>query len=292
MNNDFYHTGMPVTVPQNATILQKIRTLLGHYELRIFITDTAYIDIGRGSLDAIKFIGHTMPEFSGCIGTVGQFCNFAPTCELFGGGEHKNEMPINVVFPNVPVFGAMVEKYKVASLRPATQVQFKIGNGVVISSGVKVLAGAEIGDGSLIAAGGVVKGKIPSLSIAGGVPVKHIKYRVDEATRQAIERVRWWDFDLVYMGNSISQLQERSVDVNAQHIYRKPAPRFVLKVSNQTEPNIKVQILGFIEDEEFTPLPSAPQNVINYVNQLLKGPDEKDPSKGVTYHWIPDVWNM
>jgi acetyltransferase-like isoleucine patch superfamily enzyme len=47
-----------------------------------------------------------------------------------------------------------------------------IGKNVFVGLNVIILKGAEIGDNSIIAAGSVVKGKIPANSLAAGVPAK------------------------------------------------------------------------------------------------------------------------
>ena len=51
----------------------------------------------------------------------------------------------------------------------------KIGNGVVIGAGAKVLGNIQVGDRSCIAAGAVVLRDIPSLCTAAGVPAKFIE---------------------------------------------------------------------------------------------------------------------
>ena len=53
----------------------------------------------------------------------------------------------------------------------------KIGKDCWIGSKTTILDGTEIGEGCIIAAGAVVRGKIESYSIIGGVPAKTIKKR-------------------------------------------------------------------------------------------------------------------
>ena len=53
-----------------------------------------------------------------------------------------------------------------------------IGNDCWIGSKVTILDGSCIGDGCVIAAGAVVRGKIPSYSVIGGVPAKILKERI------------------------------------------------------------------------------------------------------------------
>ena len=53
----------------------------------------------------------------------------------------------------------------------------RIGCNCWIGAKVTILDGAEIGDGCIVAAGAVVRGKFPPNSIIGGVPAKIIKSR-------------------------------------------------------------------------------------------------------------------
>lgn len=52
-----------------------------------------------------------------------------------------------------------------------------IGNNIWIGAKATILDGTKIGDGSIIAAGAVVKGEFPQNSIIAGVPAKVIKIR-------------------------------------------------------------------------------------------------------------------
>jgi galactoside O-acetyltransferase len=52
-----------------------------------------------------------------------------------------------------------------------------IGDNVWIGANTTILKGVKIGNGSIIAAGAVVNKNVDNLSIVGGVPIKHIKYR-------------------------------------------------------------------------------------------------------------------
>lgn len=53
--------------------------------------------------------------------------------------------------------------------------KIEIGADVWIGANVVVLAGSRIGKGAVIGAGAVVKGNLPSYSLAGGIPAKVIK---------------------------------------------------------------------------------------------------------------------
>ncbi len=64
------------------------------------------------------------------------------------------------------------------NLQGVTCEEVKIGNDVWLGARVTVLAGVEIGEGSIIGAGSVVSKSIPPYSVAVGVPALVIKKRV------------------------------------------------------------------------------------------------------------------
>jgi acetyltransferase-like isoleucine patch superfamily enzyme len=282
MTTDIHPSGTPLALAPNTTIIQKLRMLLGHYDLRVYLSDQGYIDVGRGSFDAVLRTDFVHSGYAGCLGTVGQFCDFAKNCTLLGGGEHHNTLPVNVVLSNVPVLGMTATKRGVASLIASAHQPFSIGNCAIVSADAKVLGGCSIADGTLVAAGSVARGTMQAYSIYGGMPARRLRERVPAETSARLAQVRWWDFDMVYLGNNLARLQELSIDVDAQHVYRRPTPRFVLNIRNPNDAVPQVQVLGFLQDDELKSITAAPEAVKNYILQLGgAGP----------YHWMPDVWN-
>ena len=62
--------------------------------------------------------------------------------------------------------------------QPITSIPVRIGNNVWVGAKATILAGVEIADGTIIAAGAVVKDSVTEENtIVGGVPSKHIKCR-------------------------------------------------------------------------------------------------------------------
>lgn len=259
-----------------------ISTFLGHYDLRVYVSEKAYIDVGRGSIGAALRMTNVSYNLEGCIGEVGQFCDFA-VCQLFGGGDHKNELPVNTVMSGVNIFASLIKEKKIDSLSPHTNSHFKIGNAVVVSADAKITSDSVIGDGAVIAANAFVKGDVESFSVYGGLPAKKLKDRVDSATKEALTTVRWWDFDIAYLGNNLHRLQEVAIDTKTQHVYRKPTPRFVIYISPAKGPDevLTMKILGFLEDGLQKPLAQLPLKAQQYLNQLRNPPP---------HYWIANVW--
>jgi len=77
------------------------------------------------------------------------------------GDDHRYDIPgVPVIFAGRP------------NLRPTM-----IGRDVWIGSGSTILAGVELGDGAIVAAGTVVSKNVPPCEIHGGVPNRKIKDR-------------------------------------------------------------------------------------------------------------------
>lgn len=69
-----------------------------------------------------------------------------------------------------------------------------IGNDVFIGMNVKVLDGVSIGDGAVIGANCVVSKDVPPYAIVAGSPMKILRYRFDEETREKLRLLKWWDW--------------------------------------------------------------------------------------------------
>ena len=69
----------------------------------------------------------------------------------------------------------------------------QIGNDVLISANVIILAGVKIGNGAIIGAGSFVNKDIPPYAIVVGMPARIIRYRFDTTQIESLENIKWWD---------------------------------------------------------------------------------------------------
>lgn len=274
----FSNDPFPIQLQPNQTAMQRVTTFFAHLDSMVFISDTAYAEFGRGSLGIAGSLFYNAQEYVGCVGRVGQFCNYAKGVQLFAGGAHHNDLPVNMVFGGLPVFNQAVIRGGVTSLRTRPQVPFSIGNGVLLSADSKVMSGAEVADGVVVAANGVVTGKAEAFGIYGGVPAKLLRARFDDEVKERVAAVRWWDFDTVYLLNNISRLQELAVDTDAHHVYRKPTPKLVWRGSVDAQ---EVHLHGFY-DGAIRPVAEAPKKVQEYVAQAI-GPGP--------HYWLANIWD-
>ena len=69
-----------------------------------------------------------------------------------------------------------------------------IGCDVYVGFEAVVTSGVTIGDGAIIAARAVVTKDVEPYSVVAGNPGRHVKYRFDGPTREALLRIKWWDW--------------------------------------------------------------------------------------------------
>lgn len=90
----------------------------------------------------------------------------------------------------------------------------EIGNDVWIGANVCILPGVHIGDGAIVATGAIVTKDVEPYSVVGGVPAKHIKYRFDAETIDAMLKIKWWDWPLSKIEENIEYFYDTKMFVN------------------------------------------------------------------------------
>lgn len=77
--------------------------------------------------------------------------------------------------------------------------QTRIGNDVWIGARVMIKTGVTIGDGAIIGAGSLVTRDVPPFAIVGGSPAKLIRMRFDQKTIERIQKLQWWNYNILGM---------------------------------------------------------------------------------------------
>lgn len=84
-----------------------------------------------------------------------------------------------------------------------------IGNDVWIGQYALILPSCNsIGDGAVIGAGAIVTKNVPDYAVVVGNPAKIIKYRFDEQTIKKIKETKWWDYDMCFLKNHVTEFQD------------------------------------------------------------------------------------
>lgn len=82
-----------------------------------------------------------------------------------------------------------------------------VGNDVWIGDNVTIIGGVSIGNGAVLASGCIVTKDVGAYEVVGGVPAKVIKKRFNELIVNKLEDLKWWDFDVDFIRESISYFQ-------------------------------------------------------------------------------------
>lgn len=68
-----------------------------------------------------------------------------------------------------------------------------IGDDVWTGYGATIMSGVTIGAGAVVGVNATVVKDVAPFEIVGGNPARHIKFRFDEAVRDRLLTLRWWE---------------------------------------------------------------------------------------------------
>ena len=138
---------------------------------------------------------------------IGSFCSIAGNIQIFLGGDHRNDW--NTTYPFAELLPQVYPEIKGS---PRSKGDVVIGNDVWIGNDAKIMSGIRIGDGATIAGSAVVTRDVAPYSVVGGVPARHIKYRVPEERIQDLLDLAWWDWPIEMIAEAVPVLQSGDLD--------------------------------------------------------------------------------
>jgi len=120
--------------------------------------------------------------------TVGKYSGLTHTAVIYHGGLHRADF--------VSAVHAHVEDgvWKWPEGEPHSKGPIVIGCDVLVTFEALIMSGVTIGHGAIVAPRAVVLHDVQPYEIVGGNPAKHIKWRFDQETREALLRIAWWDW--------------------------------------------------------------------------------------------------
>lgn len=142
---------------------------------------------------------------------IGKFCSIACGAKfLFTSANHTQKSLSTYPFPLFfEEWG--LEKEKVTSAWD-NKGDIVIGNDVWIGYEAVVLSGVHIGDGAIVGARAVVTKDVPPYTVVGGIPAKEIKKRFDVETIDKLLQIRWWDWPVEKIRQSLPFLMNGEID--------------------------------------------------------------------------------
>lgn len=128
--------------------------------------------------------GTTIGISCGLVGPIriGDYCQLGPHVLVFG-----EDHPLDY-------FSTYTGKRLLQrALRPHMETaEVIIGHGVWIGTNAVVLRGTEIGNGSVVGAGAVVRGSFPANSLIVGNPARVVRERLPADLAELVDRTEWW----------------------------------------------------------------------------------------------------
>jgi acetyltransferase-like isoleucine patch superfamily enzyme len=147
-------------------------------------------DKGRLTLGRWSYALATLKYFDTSTNVhIGSFCSIAEDVVLLLGGEHRADW-----ITTSPLRILMREPGAGEDGTPRSNGDIVIGNDVWIAYGATIASGVNIGDGAVVGMRAVVLEDVPPYAIVAGSPARVIRYRFDEATRDRLLSLRWWDW--------------------------------------------------------------------------------------------------
>lgn len=141
---------------------------------------------------------------------IGKFCSIAcGTRFLFNGANHTLKSLSSYTFPLFQdEWGLSVQ----STASWDNRGNIVIGNDVWIGFEAIILSGITIGDGAIIGAHAVVTKDVPPYTIVGGIPAKTIRKRFSDDIVDSLLEMRWWDWPIERIAESISYIQAGDID--------------------------------------------------------------------------------
>lgn len=224
-----------------------------------------------------------LPDDTDDVFTCGAFCEADVDARIIVGGNHRNDTPCNITVGGIGSAYAlfMSEEDKLTFSSNSRPVRF--GDNVVLSSGVRVLGGAELGTGSVIAAGAVVRGACPAFGVYGGVPARRIKDRFNAAARERYDTLRLADLRAHCLPLIPALLASAALpaDLGAEYVGRVPRLIFEGQVGDGGTLHIRRTDEYYIGDERVAE-PKVVEKISSYFNQARDKPS--------TMKWSPDIF--
>lgn len=149
-------------------------------------------------------------DFLGDKLIIGRFCAIATGVKfIMNGANHKIKSFTTYPFG---IFGKGWEE----GIPKIEDLPYKgdtiIGNDVWIGYDTLVMPGIKVGDGAIIAAKSVVTKDVEPYTIVGGNPAIEIKKRFDNEVVQMLIKLKWWNWDIKKVTESINILTSNDLN--------------------------------------------------------------------------------
>ncbi|WP_121631300.1 CatB-related O-acetyltransferase [Tropicibacter alexandrii] len=119
--------------------------------------------------------------------SIGKYCQIAHGVRIIGSSANHDSQGIST-FPF-----AVFDPDTMLGYQPDTR-DTVIGHDVWLGYGALITPGASIGNGVIVGAGSVVRGRIPDYAVVAGNPAQVVRMRFSEAEIAQLNALAWWDW--------------------------------------------------------------------------------------------------
>lgn len=179
-------------ISKQATLAKDVE-----YEIPITLYGTARVK-KNSRIGAYSFINSNTTIYPGTH--IGRYCSIGKNCEVAAFDHPIDWLSTSPFQYNMKLHFPQHqgECHQIKPKRPKTTI---IGNDVWIGAMSIIKRGVSIGDGAIVAGGGVVLDDVPPYAIVGGVPAKILKYRFNEQTIAKLLVLKWWELTPIELKN-------------------------------------------------------------------------------------------
>jgi acetyltransferase-like isoleucine patch superfamily enzyme len=267
--------------------------LIAAYDVSLVVASRIRVDVGRfshGALGRIRILSGPRPDRTSPLVSIGSFCECAIDCLILVGGEHRN---VNLFNQTLGQFGAYYKTFMSPEDRVLCETVASngiiLGDDVVVSTRATVLDGSHLGDGSLLGAGAVLKGRTAPFSIHAGVPARFLRDRLpvdDQAKYREVDFPNVAAHTLPLLPTTALAYQRGLITLQQ---LRERLPRLVerprIHATASLNPDMSIgtmTIESFSVGSEPVQDPVKVERLHRYFQQL--GSSEE------TVDWVPDVF--
>lgn len=186
----------PMTMPDGMVVEQTVHLAQVIDHPRIEVGPFSYYHHFKVLPDYAAYLAPYLFPLSPEKLVIGKFCQFAPGVRFITSSANHNMSGFSTYpFATFMLTPGMTRDDILALFEvPGRKGDTVIGNDVWMGMDSLVMPGVTIGDGVICAARSVITSDVPPYTIVGGNPARPVRRRFDEATIEALQDIRWWDW--------------------------------------------------------------------------------------------------